>query len=170
MPHKKNPILSENLTGLSRMVRSAVVPALENIALWHERDISHSSAERIMCPDITIAMDFSLKRLNNIIDNLIIYPKNIQYNLDKLKGLYFSQNVMLKLISKGLLREESYQLVQKNAMKTWKNINSKNGKSFYYNLSKDKKVNSLLNNKELKSIFNNKTYLKNIDVIYKKVF
>ena len=92
-----------------------------------------------MCPDITIAMDFSLKRLNNVISNLIIYPKNIQYNLDKLKGLHFSQNVMLKLISKGLLREEAYGLVQQNAMKTWKNINSKNSKSFYHNLSNDKK-------------------------------
>ena len=123
-----------------------------------------------MCPDITIAMDFSLKRLNNVINNLIIYPKNIQYNLDKLKGLHFSQNVMLKLISKGLLREEAYGLVQQNAMKTWKNINSKNSKSFYYNLSKDKEVISLLKNKELKSIFNNKTYLKNIDVIFKRIF
>ena len=170
MPHKRNPVLSENLSGLSRYIRNLCQTSLENIVLWHERDISHSSAERIMCPDITISMDFSLKRLNNIIDNLIIYPKNIQYNLDKLKGLHFSQNVMLKLISKGLLREESYQLVQKNAMKTWKNINSKNSKSFYYNLSKDKKVNSLLKNKELKNIFNNKTYLKNIDVIYKRIF
>jgi adenylosuccinate lyase len=123
-----------------------------------------------MCPDITIAMDFSLKRLNDVISNLIIYPKNIQYNLDKLKGLHFSQNVMLKLISKGLLREEAYGLVQQNAMKTWKNINSKNSKSFYHNLSNDKKVSSLLKNKELKSIFNNKTYLKNINVIYKKIF
>ncbi len=170
MPHKRNPVLSENLSGLSRYIRNLCQTSLENIVLWHERDISHSSAERIMCPDITIATDFSLKRLNDVIDNLIIYPKNIQYNLDKLKGLHFSQNVMLKLIGKGLLREEAYELVQKNAMKTWKNINSKSSKSFYYNLSKDKKVNSLLNNKELKSIFNNKTYLKNIDVIYKKVF
>ena len=170
MPHKRNPVLSENLSGLSRYIRNLCQTSLENIVLWHERDISHSSAERIMCPDITIAMDFSLKRLNNVIDNLIIYPKNIQYNLDKLKGLHFSQKVMLKLISKGLLREEAYQLVQKNAMKTWKNINSKSSKSFYYNLSKDKKVNSLLKNKELKNIFNNKTYLKNINVIYKRIF
>jgi len=170
MPHKRNPVLSENLSGLSRYIRNLCQTSLENIVLWHERDISHSSAERIMCPDITIAMDFSLKRLNNVINNLIIYPKNIQYNLDKLKGLHFSQNVMLKLISKGLLREEAYGLVQLNAMKTWKNINSKNSKSFYYNLSNDKKVSSLLKNKELKSIFNNKTYLKNINVIYKRIF
>ena len=170
MPHKRNPVLSENLSGLSRYIRNLCQTSLENIVLWHERDISHSSAERIMCPDITIAMDFSLKRLNNVIDNLIIYPKNIQYNLDKLKGLHFSQNVMLKLIDKGLFREEAYELVQQNAMKTWKNINSKNSKSFYYNLSKDKKVNSLLKNKELKNIFNNKTYLKNINVIYKRIF
>ena len=170
MPHKRNPVLSENLSGLSRYIRNLCQTSLENIVLWHERDISHSSAERIMCPDITIAMDFSLKRLNNVIGNLIIYPKNIQYNLDKLKGLHFSQNVMLKLISKGLLREEAYELVQRNAMKTWKNINSKNSKSFYHNLSNDKKVSSLLKNKELKSIFNNKTYLKNINVIYKRIF
>ena len=170
MPHKRNPVLSENLSGLSRYIRNLCQTSLENIVLWHERDISHSSAERIMCPDITIAMDFSLKRLNNVISNLIIYPKNIQYNLDKLKGLHFSQNVMLKLISKGLLREEAYGLVQQNAMKTWKNINSKNSKSFYYNLSNDKKVSSLLRNKELISIFNNKTYLKNINVIYKRIF
>ena len=170
MPHKRNPVLSENLSGLTRYIRNLCQTSLENIVLWHERDISHSSAERIMCPDITIAMDFSLKRLNNVISNLIIYPKNIQYNLDKLKGLHFSQNVMLKLISKGLLREEAYGLVQQNAMKTWKNINSKNSKSFYHNLSNDKKVSSLLKNKELKSIFNNKTYLKNINVIYKRIF
>ena len=170
MPHKRNPVLSENLSGLSRYIRNLCQTSLENIVLWHERDISHSSAERIMCPDITIAMDFSLKRLNNVISNLIIYPKNIQYNLDRLKGLHFSQNVMLKLISKGLLREDAYRLVQQNAMKTWKNINSKNSKSFYHNLSNDKKVSSLLKNKELKSIFNNKTYLKNINVIYQRIF
>ena len=105
-----------------------------------------------------------------VIDNLIIYPKNIQSNLNKLKGLHFSQNVMLKLIGKGLLREEAYELVQQNAMKTWKSINSKDSKSFYYNLSNNKKVNSLLKNKELKSIFNNKAYLKNIDIIYKRIF
>ncbi len=170
MPHKRNPVLSENLSGLSRYIRNLCQTSLENIVLWHERDISHSSAERIMCPDITIAMDFSLNRLNNVISNLIIYPKNIQYNLDKLKGLHFSQNVMLKLISKGLLREEAYGLVQHNAMKTWKNINSKSSKSFYHNLSNDKKVSSLLKNKELRSIFNNKTYLKNINVIYERIF
>jgi len=170
MPHKRNPVLSENLSGLSRYIKNLCQTSLDNIVLWHERDISHSSAERIMCPDITIAMDFSLKRLCNVIENLIIYPKNIQHNLDKLKGLHFSQNVMLKLISKGLLREEAYKLVQKNAMKTWENINSKNSKSFYHYLSNDKKVSSLLKNKELKSIFNNKTYLKNIHVIYKRIF
>ena len=170
MPHKRNPVLSENLSGLSRYIRNLCQTSLENIVLWHERDISHSSAERIMCPDITIAMDFSLKRLNNVVSNLIIYPKNIQYNLDRLKGLHFSQNVMLKLISKGLLREEAYGLVQQNAMKTWKSINSKNSKSFYHNLSNDKEISNLLKNKELKSIFNNKTYLKNINVIYKRIF
>ena len=170
MPHKRNPVLSENLSGLARYIRNLCQTSLENVVLWHERDISHSSAERIMCPDINIAMDFSLKRLTGIVENLKVYPKNIQFNLDKLKGLHFSQNVMLKLIEKGLLREEAYALVQKSAMKTWKNLNSKNNKSFFFNLNKDKKVTGLMTNKELKNIFNNKTYLKNIDVIYKKIF
>ena len=170
MPHKRNPVLSENLSGLTRYIRNLCQTSLENVILWHERDISHSSAERIMCPDINIAMDFSLKRLTNVVENLKVYPKNIQFNLDKLKGLHFSQNVMLKLIEKGLLREEAYALVQKSAMKTWKNLNSKNNKSFFFNLNKDKKVSNLITNKELKHIFNNKTYLKNIDVIYKKIF
>ncbi|MAH88931.1 MAG: adenylosuccinate lyase [Pelagibacterales bacterium] len=170
MPHKRNPVLSENLSGLARYIRNLCQTSLENVVLWHERDISHSSAERIMCPDINIAMDFSLKRLTGIVENLKVYPKNIQFNLDKLKGLHFSQNVMLKLIEKGLLREEAYALVQKSAMKTWNNLNSKNNKSFFFNLKKDKKVTDLITNKELKNIFNNKTYLKNIDVIYKKIF
>jgi adenylosuccinate lyase len=170
MPHKRNPVLSENLSGLARYIRNLCQTSLENIVLWHERDISHSSAERIMCPDITIAMDFSLKRLNNVIENLIIYPNNIQQNLDKLKGLHFSQNVMLKLIKKGLLREEAYSLVQKNAMKTWKNINTKNGKNFFFNLTKDKRVSGIISNRELKEIFNNQSYIKNINKIYKKLF
>ncbi|MAJ24013.1 MAG: adenylosuccinate lyase [Rickettsiales bacterium] len=170
MPHKRNPVLSENLSGISRYIRNLCHTSLENIVLWHERDISHSSAERIMCPDITIALDFSLKRLNNVIENLIIYPKNIKYNLDKLRGLHFSQNVMLALINKGLLREEAYSIVQNNAMKTWRDVNNKSGNSFYFNLSKDKKVTELISKKELKKLFNNNTYLKNISVIYNKVF
>ncbi len=170
MPHKRNPVLSENLSGISRYIRNLCQTSLENIVLWHERDISHSSAERIMCPDITIALDFSIKRLNNVIKNLVIYPKNIKYNLDKLKGLHFSQNVMLKFIQKGLLREEAYSLVQKNAMKTWKKVNSRSGKSFYANLITDIKVKNIISAKELKTIFNNDTYLKNVTTIFKKIF
>ena len=123
-----------------------------------------------MCPDITIALNFSLIRLNNVIKNLVIYPKNIKSNLEKLKGLHFSQNVMLKLIDKGILREEAYALVQKNAMQTWRGLNTINSKSFYLYLSKDKNISKIIKNKELKKIFNNQTYLKNINVIYKKLF
>ena len=170
MPHKRNPVLSENLSGLSRYIRNLCQTSLENIVLWHERDISHSSAERIMCLDVTIAMDFSIKRLNHVIDNLVIYPKNIKNNLDKLKGLHFSQNVMLKLIKKGLLREEAYALVQRSAMKTWKGLNDKKSKNFYAYISEEKEIIKLISKKELKSIFDNKTYLKNIDVIYKRIF
>ena len=170
MPHKRNPVLSENLSGLSRYIRNLSQTSLENIVLWHERDISHSSVERIMCPDVTVALNFSIVRLNYVIKNLIIYPSNIKKNLDKLKGLHFSQNVMLKLISKGYLREEAYAQVQKSAMKTWKTIGKNNEKSFYYYLSKDKNLKKVLSSKDLKEIFNNSSYLKNISVIYKRLF
>ena len=123
-----------------------------------------------MCPDVTIALNFSLVRLNSVIKNLIIYPSNIKKNLDKLKGLHFSQNVMLKLISKGLLREDVYSLVQRNAMKTWGEIGKKSENSFLYFLSKDKIIRKTLSIKDLKEIFNNSTYLKNISVIYKRLF
>ena len=163
MPHKKNPILSENLTGLARLIRSSVMPALENIALWHERDISHSSVERNIGPDTTIALDFALDRLNGIIKNLNIYPKNMKKNLDLTKGLFFSQKVMLELTTLGLSREEAYKLVQKNAMQTW---NSKS--SFYENLSNDNKINKKIPVNKLKKLFNFSYHTKRINIIFKR--
>ena len=163
MPHKKNPILSENLTGLARLIRSSVMPALENIALWHERDISHSSVERNIGPDTTIALDFALDRLNGIIKNLNIYPKNMKKNLDLTRGLFFSQKVMLELTTLGLSREEAYKLVQKNAMQTW---NSKS--SFYENLSNDNKINKKIPVNKLKKLFDFSYHTKRINIIFKR--
>ena len=163
MPHKKNPILSENLTGLARLIRSSVIPALENIALWHERDISHSSVERNIGPDTTIALDFALDRLNGIIKNLNIYPKNMKKNLDLTKGLFFSQKVMLELTTLGLSREEAYKLVQKNAMQTW---NSKS--SFYENLSNDNKINKKIPVNKLKKLFDFSYHTKRINIIFSR--
>ena len=163
MPHKKNPILSENLTGLARLIRSSVIPALENIALWHERDISHSSVERNIGPDTTIALDFALDRLNGIIKNLNIYPKNMKKNLDLTRGLFFSQKVMLELTTLGLSREEAYKLVQKNAMQTW---NSKS--SFYENLSNDNKINKKIPVNKLKKLFDFSYHTKRINIIFKR--
>ncbi len=120
MPHKKNPILSENLTGLARLIRSSVIPSLENIALWHERDISHSAVERNIGPDATIALDFALSRLNNVVKNLNIYPKKMLKNLDITNGIFFSQRVLLELTSVGFSREEAYKLVQNSALQAWK--------------------------------------------------
>src|SRR3546814_2835441 len=119
MPHKRNPVLTENLTGLARLVRMAVVPAMENVALWHERDISHSSVERMIGPDATVTLDFALARLTGVIEKLIVYPETMQANLDKLGGLIHSQRVMLALTQKGVSREDSYRLVQRNAMPVW---------------------------------------------------
>ena len=160
MPHKRNPVLSENITGLARLVRSYSVPAMENIVLWHERDISHSSVERNIGPDATITLDFLLVRLENVISNLVIHPKNMQDNLNKFKGLIFSQGVMLKLTQKGVRREEAYKVVQKNAMKTW----DKN-EDFYLNLKKDKLIQDNLTVKELKQLFDvnyHKRYINHI--------
>ena len=120
MPHKRNPVLTENLTGLARLVRGYTVPALENITLWHERDISHSSVERIMAPDANIIIDFALSRMNNVISNLVVYPKNMKTNLDRLKKLPMSEGLMLAMTQKGLSRENAYKIVQRNAMKVWK--------------------------------------------------
>ena len=165
MPHKKNPILSENLTGLARMVRSYVVPALENISLWHERDISHSSVERNIGPDSTITLDFALNRLKNILKNMNVYPKKMLKNLDITKGLIFSQKVMIELTKRGFSRERAYSLVQKNAQNAWtKNI------SFYESLSKDSLINKKISNKDLIKMFDINYHTKKIDVIYKRVF
>lgn len=160
MPHKRNPVLSENITGLARLVRSYSIPAMENIILWHERDISHSSVERNIGPDATITLDFLLLRLNNVIENLIIYPNNMLKNLNKFKGLIFSQSVMLKLTQKGIAREEAYKVVQKNAMKTWNQ-----GQDFYQNLKKDKFIKKNLNEKDLKKIFELNNHKKYINLI-----
>ena len=162
MPHKRNPVLSENLTGMARYIRSAVIPSLENIVLWHERDISHSSVERIMAPDIIIATDFALVRLNGIIKNLKVYQKNMKKNLNMLGGLHNTHNIMLKLINKGLSRQLAYKIVQESAMETWNNK-----KDFFEVLLNNKKLNKLLKNKDIKLIIKDNNDLKNIDWIYK---
>jgi len=165
MPHKKNPILSENLTGLARMVRSYVMPALENISLWHERDISHSSVERNIGPDSTITLDFALNRLTNILKNLNVYPKKMLKNLNITKGLIFSQRVMVELIKHGFSRENAYALVQKNARNAWsKNI------TFYESLSKDSLINKKISNKDLTKMFDIDYHTKRLNLIYKRVF
>jgi len=163
MPHKKNPILSENLTGLARMVRSSVVPALENVALWHERDISHSAVERNIGPDATITLDFALARLNGVVKNLNIYPKNMLKNLNLTNGLFFSQRVLIELTTVGFIREQAYALVQKHAMNSWDN-----GTSFYDNLVNDPKINKKLPVNTLKKLFDFSYHTKRINVIFKR--
>ena len=163
MPHKKNPILSENLTGLARLIRSNVLPALENIVLWHERDISHSAVERNIGPDSTIALDFALTRLNEVIKNLNIYPKNMKKNLNLTNGLIFSQRVLLELTSCGFTREEAYTIVQKNAMKTWKN-----NTPFLENLSKDQRIIKKIPVNKLKKLFDLGYHTKKINIIFKR--
>ena len=165
MPHKKNPILSENLTGLARMVRSYVVPALENISLWHERDISHSSVERNIGPDSTITLDFALNRLKNILKNMNVYPKKMLENLSITKGLIYSQRVMIELTKFGISREKAYLLVQKNAQNAWKK-----NMSLYESLSKDSLINKKISNKDLLKMFDIKYHTKKIDLIFKRVF
>jgi len=165
MPHKKNPILSENLTGLSRMVRSYVTPALENIALWHERDISHSSVERNIGPDANITLDFALNRLSNILDKMIIYPKKMIQNINLTKGLIFSQEIMLELTKSGLSREKSYKIVQSYAKKCF----SENTNLFNL-ISKDKFIMSKISKSKLNSIFNYSSHFKSVNLIFKRVF
>ncbi len=165
MPHKRNPIGCENLSGLARLVRSNAVAALENIALWHERDISHSSVERVIIPDSSILLDYMLDRIRGILEKLHVYPKRMKENMDRSYGLYNSQRVMLALIDKGLTREYAYDIVQKSAMKSWKTE-----KQFRRLLSKDKEVRKYLTAKEIDNIFDLKYYLKNIDYIFKRVF
>lgn len=162
MPHKRNPVLSENLTGLARYIRSAVIPSMENIVLWHERDISHSSVERIMAPDISIALDFSLNRLNEIVKTMTVYPENMEKNLNFLGGLYNSQKLLLKLTKKGLSRQEAYSLVQKNAMEAWNNK-----KKFHDVLKKDKILLKYISKEELKNIIKYDKKNSKIDWIFK---
>ena len=163
MPHKKNPILSENLTGLARMVRSSVIPALENVALWHERDISHSAVERNIGPDATVTLDFALARLNDVVKNLNIYPKNMLRNLNLTNGLFFSQRVLIELTTVGFTRELAYSLVQKHAMHSWDK-----GTSFYENLINDPKINKKLSVNKLKKLFDFSYHTKRINVIFKR--
>ena len=163
MPHKKNPILSENLTGLARLIRSSVVPALENVALWHERDISHSAVERNIGPDATIALDFALNRLNSVVKNLNIYPKNMKKNLNITNGVFFSQRVLLELTNVGFTREESYKIVQKNAMEAWE----KNS-SFYDKIVSDKKITNKIPVNKLKKLFDFGYHTKKINIIFNR--
>ena len=165
MPHKKNPILSENLTGLSRMVRSYVVPALENIALWHERDISHSSVERNIGPDANITLDFALVRLSNVLKNMIVYPKTMKANINITKGIIFSQELMLELTKSGISREKSYKIVQSHAKKcVLQNLN------LFEVVKKDKNITDRISLNKLKKIFNYSSHFKNVNLIYNRVF
>ncbi len=165
MPHKRNPVLTENLTGLSRIIRAAVVPALENVALWHERDISHSAVERVFGPDATIALDFALNRLGGIIEKLVVYPENMQANLDRLGGLVHSQRVLLALTQAGISREDAYRIVQTHAMEAWKK-----GDSFLARLKTDPVVAKKVPPKALEALFNLDYHFKHVDTIFARVF
>jgi adenylosuccinate lyase len=165
MPHKRNPVLSENLTGLSRMVRAYVTPALENVVLWHERDISHSSAERMIGPDATVTLDFALVRLAGLIDKLLVYPANMQKNLDRLGGLIHSQRILLALTQKGASREDAYKLVQRNAMPVWRGEGDFQGL-----LKKDAEVKKFLSGSEIAEQFDLAYHLKHVDTIFNRVF
>ena len=164
MPHKKNPVLSENLCGLARVVRANSIVALENIPLWHERDISHSSAERIIFPDSLTLVDFMLNRFNGVVKNLVVHEKNMLKNTNKFGGIVYSQRVLLKLIEKGLTREDAYRLVQRNALNAFENDGD-----FRINLLNDKDVEKLLTPKEIDAIFDKSDFLKNVDIIYSRV-
>ncbi len=165
MPHKRNPVLAENLTGLARTVRAYCVPAMENVALWHERDISHSSVERIIAPDATVTLDFALNRLAGVIEKLVVYPENMRKNLDKLGGLHNSQRVLLALTQAGVSREDAYAMVQRNAMKTWEE-----GKDFLTELKADDEVVAKVPAADLEAMFDLGYHLKHIDTIFKRVF
>ncbi|MDB9926281.1 adenylosuccinate lyase [Hyphomicrobiales bacterium] len=164
MPHKRNPVLTENLTGLARVVRSSVIPALENISLWHERDISHSSVERFIGPDATVTLDFALNRLNNVIENMIVYPENMMKNLEKFNGLVFSQRVLLSLTQKNISREDSYSMVQRNSMKVWNEEGS-----FYDLIKADEEISSILTEDEIEDIFDLNYHLRQVETIFSRV-
>ncbi|HFB97617.1 MAG TPA: adenylosuccinate lyase, partial [Bryobacterales bacterium] len=165
MPHKRNPVLSENLTGLARLIRSAVVPALENVALWHERDISHSSVERGIAPDTTVHLDFALHRLAGVIENLVIHPGNMLRNMDRFRGLVMSQRVLLALTQAGVSREDAYRLVQRNAMKVWEE-----GRDFREELRADPEVRAALSEAEIDAAFDLGHHTKHVDTIFARVF
>ena len=165
MPHKRNPILTENLTGLARMVRAYAMPAMENVALWHERDISHSSVERNIGPDATVTLDFALARLTGVIDKLLVYPRNMEANLNKFRGLVHSQRVLLALTQKGVSREDSYRLVQRNAMKVWEQ-----GADFMAELKADPEVSAALSDAEIEDKFDLGYHTKHVDTIFARVF
>ena len=165
MPHKRNPVLTENLTGLARLVRGMVTPALENVALWHERDISHSSVERMIGPDATITLDFALVRLTGVIDKLLVYPANMEKNLNRLGGLVHSQRVLLALTQKGISREDAYKFVQRNAMPVWRGEGD-----FLTLLKKDAEVSKALSEAELEELFDLGYHLKHVDTIFARVF
>jgi adenylosuccinate lyase len=165
MPHKRNPILTENLTGLARLVRSAVTPALENVALWHERDISHSSVERAIAPDTTIHLDFALRRLAGVVERLVVYPDNMMRNLDRLGGLVHSQRVLLALTQKGMSREAAYSAVQTNAMKVWRGEGD-----FLGFLKSDAEIRPHLSDAELAELFDLGYHFKAVDTVFARVF
>jgi adenylosuccinate lyase len=167
MPHKRNPVLTENLTGLARMVRAYVTPALENVALWHERDISHSSVERYVGPDATITLDFALARLTSVMDKLVVYPERMGKNLDRMGGLVHSQRVLLALTQAGASREQAYGLVQRNAMQVWQ---SDGALPVLELLKKDAEVTALLSPDQLEQSFDLGYHLKHVDTIFERVF
>jgi adenylosuccinate lyase len=167
MPHKRNPILTENLTGLARLVRSAVTPALENVALWHERDISHSSVERFIGPDATITLDFALARLTGVVDKLLVYPERMAKNMNRMGGLIHSQRVLLALTQAGLTRDDSYRLVQRNAMKVWEADGALNLLDL---LKADADVTARLSAGQLDQLFDLGYHLKHVDTIFARVF
>jgi adenylosuccinate lyase len=165
MPHKRNPVLSENVTGLARIVRAYVTPALENVVLWHERDISHSSAERMIAPDATVTLDFALNRLAGLVEKLLIYPANMMKNLDRLGGLVQSQRLLMALTQKGASREDAYKLVQRNAMPVWRGEGD-----FQALLKKDAEVRKYLSDADISEQFDLGHHFKHVDTIFKRVF
>ena len=177
MPHKRNPVLSENITGLCRMIRSYAIPAMENVALWHERDISHSSVERFILPDGFITTDFMLNRLNSVISKLVVYPENMMRNLNLTGGLVFSQRILLELPLKNVSREDAYKIVQRNAMKVWEDLQqgkpalNAEGESLYLqNLLADEDLRAKLSEAEIRECFDYGYYTKNVDKIFQRVF
>jgi adenylosuccinate lyase len=170
MPHKRNPVLSENLTGLARIVRAAVVPALENVALWHERDISHSSVERVFAPDASLALDFALVRLAGMMAKLVVHPERMAANLESLGGVVHSGEVLLALARAGILREDAYGIVQRNAMETWTKLGTPEGRSFRENLEADPDVAGRVPSAVLDAAMDARAHLRSLDALYIRVF